>query len=52
MNELLTEEGLKDQLKDKLMRYQYAYDILMDHFNEFNHDTQIEVDKKLKELKL
>ena len=50
MDELLTYENNK--LSDKLMRYQYAYDILMEHFDEFNEETKIEVDKKLKELKL
>jgi len=35
-----------------LIKYQYAYDILMEHFNEFHHETRKKIDKELTKLNL
>lgn len=51
---------MKDNFEDKqyinrleeLIKYQYAYDILMEHFNELNHETRKTVNKQLNKLGL
>ena len=37
---------------EELIKYQYAYDILMEHFNEFHHETRKKIDKELNKLTL
>ena len=37
---------------EKLIKYQAAYDILMDHFDDFDSETKTTIHLKLKELDL
>ena len=45
----------KDQYIDellKLIKYQYAYDVLMQHFNDLPDEVKPEVDRELRQLGL
>ena len=49
---MINDKQYLSEIEDAAVRYRYAYDILMEHFELLPHDIRLKLHSKLKELDL